>query len=237
MKKNRRKCCKSLSFTLIELLVVIAIIAILAAMLLPALSKAREKAHAAQCLSNLKQLNMGYVGYQDAFGDMFPIAWLATDLSARTWFEKISEYAGIKLKWNNTEQKSAFRCPSNRALYGTNGGIATGGTRYSVNYAQNYHIGARAFTFDIMKSNEIRNPSGLGITGDSMNSLTSIATIPTTYYVIMLNSAGKGYSSILNNRLGLHHSDGGNLLFADGHASFFKKDEIDPEKLFNPKKN
>lgn len=62
----------SRAFTLIELLVVIAIIAILAAMLLPALSRAKEQAQQAKCKTNIKQLELGITMYLDDFRDVYP---------------------------------------------------------------------------------------------------------------------------------------------------------------------
>jgi prepilin-type N-terminal cleavage/methylation domain-containing protein/prepilin-type processing-associated H-X9-DG protein len=197
-----RRSSPRFAFTLIEILVVIAIIGILAAMLLPALSSAREKARATNCLSNLKQIGVALTIYADDCSGNYPVAggtigWNQIDSTTRmaSWMQQVFPYV---------KKKEVYHCPSDRL------------SRFS------YFLGVRsAFLqysgFGPVNANRIGHPTAFVLAGDTLGFLPEDAD-KDDYTQNCVGGDANGAPAESWQR----HSGGQNLLFADGHARWYK---------------
>jgi len=105
-KKHAVRC----GFTLIELLVVTAIMAILAAMLLPALSQARERARSAVCMSNLKQVGISFEMYKLDFEERYP--------DNPNWKTKLWVYVSDDMRGKISKCPSRKQIPADKWFWG-----------------------------------------------------------------------------------------------------------------------
>ena len=153
-------------FTLIELLVVIAIIAILAAILFPVFQKVRENARRTACLSNVKQLGLAFVQYNQDADEKFPsgVVDAGGGSNGSGWAGEIYPYV---------KSTGVYKCPDDSAPQSVVGGV----TLYPISYAFNKGaVGATLADFDGPTDttilNEVTGGSGVNLTDSQENGST-----------------------------------------------------------------
>jgi prepilin-type N-terminal cleavage/methylation domain-containing protein/prepilin-type processing-associated H-X9-DG protein len=203
------------AFTLIELLVVIAIIAILASMLLPALSRAKQKAQATRCLSNQKQIALGYLLYANDNSDYLPLAAHEGDAAPCEWFFEISSYIAKQTSsyTNLVAKANVVACPS--AKLDTAFPSNTPASKAYGGYGQNYIYLGYLFEEDRKKITTVTKPTETCMNGDGLDPEPGLSWW--NYgYLYPPTLAPWGTSRIYPY---VRHGKGGNYSWVDGHVS------------------
>jgi len=214
-------------FTGLELLVVVAVLAILAALLLPTLSRAKDKVKRSTCLNNLKQIAKGVHMYADDFNQiLFPIVnssepfWNPMAFYEWTAYDPLMRsYAGMK--GAPSPQDKLFACPADRFYYGeTNGDY--------VLVPQSEHLQSKSsyssYAFNAGNAVIRTKQAFPGMFPGIMESKFSSIEIPAKTVLVAEFPALDGYSWHKPSPSGKDcYNNAPNMLsFVDGHVSYVK---------------